>query len=348
MAGEQMDESDRQLLRLANMARLAVQATPAPVALSRRITVGFRGKARLYYYPPKGGPSLGTPLVLFPYLGISRPYIFDLRPGESFAEFLAAEGIPFYLVDWGIFGPEDRDMGMDTVIADMIPALLGQAIDHARAEAATLFGYCMGVPMTASALAHNPALPVRNYLAMVGPIDFSEGDFPKQTAEDHFDVDAIVETFDMMPAELIRSGFKLLNPVGDAQLAANLAQNAWNAEWLRGFLAMNRWSNEWAPLPKNFFRQWVRHFYQGNELIKGRFEVLGRPVDLARIRVPLLCIGATNDQIVPPASARALVDAVSSEDRQFLELPGGHISVIAGRKARTQVWPAVVEWLRAH
>lgn len=343
-----MEESERQLLRMANGTRLMLQGTPAPVALSRRRAVGFRGKARLYYYPPDGEASVKTPLVLFPYLGISRPYIFDLRPGESFAEHLAAEGIPFYLCDWGSFGPEDRDMGMDDVIADMIPSLVDQVLDHSGADAVTAFGYCMGVPMTTSAIATNPDMPVKNLLAMVGPIDFSEGEFPMQTNEDRFDVDAVVETFDMMPAEFVQSGFKMLNPMGDVQQAKNLAENMWNQEWLRGYLAMNRWSNEWMPLPKTFFRQWVRHFYQGNELVQKQFRIMGQTVDLEKVTAPLLCVAATNDTIVPTASAKALMTAVGSEDKTFMELPGGHISVIAGRKARQQVWPSVTEWLKAH
>ncbi len=340
-------ETDNELLRLAQGLRDALGA-PAPVAQSRRIAVGFRGKARLYYYPPKDGGRFKTPLVLFPYLGISRPYIFDLRPGESFVEFLHEEGVPFYLTDWGVFGPEDRDMGMDDVIADMIPSLLEQAIKHSGAEAATVFGYCMGVPMSASAIASHPGLPVKNYLGMVGPIDFSVGEFPRMTDDDRFDVDAIIETFDMMPAEFIRSGFKLLNPLGDVSQAQSLLQNAMNPQWLVGYKAMNRWASEWQPLPKQFFRQWVKHFYQRNELVQGQFRVLGEQVNLADITVPLLCIGASHDEIVPPQSARALVEGVASKDKQFLELEGGHISVIAGKRARQQVWPAILKWLQEH
>jgi len=340
-------ESDTELLRLAQGLRDALGA-PAPVALSRRTVVGFRGKAKLYYYPPKDGGRFTTPLVLFPYLGISRPYIFDLRPGESFAEFLYEQGVPFYLTDWGIFGPEDREMGMDDVIGDMIPSLVRQALRHSGAEAVTAFGYCMGVPMTASALASQPDLPVKNFLAMVGPIDFTVGEFPRITDDDKFDVDAIVETFDMMPAEFVRSGFKMLNPMGDLAQAQTLLQNVSNPQWLVGYKAMNRWASEWLPLPKQFFRQWVRHFYQRNELFEGHFRVLGEEVNLREIRAPMLCVGASKDDIVPAASARALVDSVGSTDKQFLELEGGHISVIAGRRAKQQVWPALVEWLKAH
>src|SRR5512143_3307854 len=80
-------ESDAEFLKLANGIREATMGPPAPIGQSRRTAVAFRGKAHLYYYAPKDGAQLKTPLVLFPYLGISRPWIFDLRPGESFAEF---------------------------------------------------------------------------------------------------------------------------------------------------------------------------------------------------------------------------------------------------------------------
>lgn len=340
-------ETEAELLRMAQGLRDALGA-PAPVALSRRVVAGFRGKAKMYYYPPKDGGRLKTPLLLFPYLGISRPYIFDLRPGESFVEFLHEEGVPFYLVDWGIFGPEDREMGMDDVIADMVPSLVQQAVRHSGADGVTMFGYCMGVPMTSSALASQPSLPVKNYLSMVGPIDFSVGDFPMMTTEDRFDVDSIVETFDMMPAEFVRSGFKMLNPMGDLAQAQSLLQNASNPQWLIGYKAMNRWASEWLPLPKQFFRQWVRHFYQGNELVQGKFRVMGEVVNLRDITVPVLCVGASKDDIVPPGSAKALVDSVGSADKTFLELEGGHISVIAGRRAKQVVWPALLEWLQEH
>ena len=341
-------ESDQAILRLANGLRTAAVGPPAPVAQSRRSAVGFRGKARLYYYPPKDGGRFATPLVLFPYLGISRPYIFDLRPGESFAEFLHEEGIPFYLCDWGVFGPEDRDMGMDDVIADMIPAFIRQAVAHSGADAITAFGYCMGVPMLAAALAADPSLPVRNVLTMVGPIDFGVGEFTAVMDNEGFDIDSIVETFDLMPAEFIRSGFKMMNPMGDTQQMQTLMEKAGDEQWLTAYRAMNRWSNEWVPLPKQFFRQWVRHFYQGNELVKGEFRVCGEKVSLGDITAPLFCIAASYDDIVPPACAQALVENVGSTDKRFLELQGGHISLIAGRRARQTAWPAVSGWLKEH
>jgi polyhydroxyalkanoate synthase len=103
-----------------------------------------------------------------------------------------------------------------------------------------------------------------------------------------------------------------------------------------------------VPLPKQFFRQWVQHFYQANELVQGKFRVMGESVNLRDLTVPVLCVGASKDDIVPPQSAKALVDSVGSTDKTFLELEGGHISVIAGKRAKQVVWPALLEWLREH
>jgi polyhydroxyalkanoate synthase len=42
---------------------------------------------------------------------------------------------------------------------------------------------------------------------------------------------------------------------------------------------------------------------------------------------------------------RALIDAVDSREKDYVELPGGHISLIAGRGAAVHCWPKVSDWL---
>ena len=110
---------------------------------------------------------------------------------------------------------------------------------------------------------------------------------------------------------------------------------------------MNRWSNEWVGFPGEFFRQWIKWFYQENRLAKGELKLRGRRVDLSTVKQPILVVAARKDTITPPASARALVDLVGSTDKEYEELPGGHISLIAGRQAHQYLWPRLVQWLRA-
>ncbi len=89
----------------------------------------------------------------------------------------------------------------------------------------------------------------------------------------------------------------------------------------------------------------MKDFYQANKLIRNELTLGGRSVRLSAIGCPLLVVGAKQDYICPPECARALMDAVSSSNKEYFELPGGHISLIAGRGAARNVWPKVSTWL---
>ena len=163
----------------------------------------------------------------------------------------------------------------------------------------------------------------------------------------YFDVDKYVDTLGSIPADMVKLGFKLLKPTMDLSTNVNLWWNLWNPAYVAGFHALNKWANEYLPFPGEFFRHWVKDFYQQNKLIKGELVMGGRRVDLREIRCPVLAVGAKEDNIAPPACVRALMEAVGSRDKEYLELPGGHISLIAGRGASVHCWPRVASWLAA-
>ena len=48
---------------------------------------------------------------------------------------------------------------------------------------------------------------------------------------------------------------------------------------------------------------------------------------------------------VPIKHVKCLMDAVSSRDKEYLEMRGGHISVFSGRQANKVMWPKLDEWL---
>ena len=159
------------------------------------------------------------------------------------------------------------------------------------------------------------------------------------------DIDKLVDAFGSLPSDMVRVGFKMLKPTMDLTTFTNLWWNLCDDSYVEGFLALNKWANEFTPFPGEFFRQWVKEFYQQNKLVKGELVLGGRSVDLSNIRCPLLVVGAKQDNITPPQCARALMDATSGSDKEYLELPGGHISLIAGRGARRNVWPKVSGWI---
>lgn len=346
LAQRWIEEMEQLAARIGRGAELLWDQSEVPVGLSPRELVGRRGKAKLYLYRARGEQVHRVPVLFVPYLGISRTYVFDL-PGSSFVEFITGQGIDLYMLEWGDHGPEDADFGLEDAVMDIIPAMVRRTLRHSGAKALDLLGYCMGVPMAMSYMGTHPDAPVRALVMMVGPIDFQHGGFFAQwTAKDTFPVDKLVDTHKTAPLEYVRLGFKLLAPTGDIATWTNLWRNLGNENYVRSWRAMNRWSNEWVGFPGEFFRQWIKWFYQENRLANGTLSLRGRTVDLKAVKQPILVVAAAKDTIVPPAAARALVDLVGSTEKEYVELPGGHISLIAGRQANQHLWPKLVRWLQ--
>jgi poly[(R)-3-hydroxyalkanoate] polymerase subunit PhaC len=338
------EELDRNSRRLINLTRMVGAPADPKVGQTPREEIYKRNKSRLYRYASTRRHR--TPLLFVPNLGISRPYIFDLLPGGSFVEHMTREGFDFYLLDWGIFGPEDNGLTFEECVVKILPRMARKVLETSNAESLSVLGYCMGAPLSASFVASHPEVPVKNFVNMAGPIDFSKiGLFGLWLDERHFDVDRFIDTLGSVPADMVKAGFKLLRPTMDLSTNINLWWNLWNDKYVEGFNALNKWANEYVAFPGEFFRQWVRDFYQQNRLVKGELVFGGRPVRLGAITCPVFVVGAKEDYIAPPASVRALIDGVASREKEYVELPGGHISLIAGRGASIHCWPKVSAWL---
>lgn len=340
------DEWVRTLRRSARALELMTGPAEPEIGLSPRVLVYRRNKARLYRYDsPRTRP---VPVLFVPNLGISRPTIFDLQPGSSFVEYMCGQGFDFYLLDWGVYGEEDNGLTVDECVTRILPRVARRVLETSGAPELAVIGYCMGAPLSVSFVALHPEVRVRAYVNMAGPIDFSKaGLFARWLDKRFYDVDRMVDTVGAIPADWIRAGFKLLKPTMDLSTALNLWWNLDNDRYVEGYRALSRWANEYVPFPGEFFRQWVKDFYQDNRLVQGTLRLGGRTVELGGIRCPVFVASGAEDNIAPAPCVRALLDHVGSEDQTDLELPGGHISLIAGRGASVHCWPRVSTWLTA-
>jgi polyhydroxyalkanoate synthase subunit PhaC len=111
------------------------------------------------------------------------------------------------------------------------------------------------------------------------------------------------------------------------------------------WLAMNKWVNDGIPFAGAAFRQWVRDCYQRDVLVKAEVRLRGQVVDLANITAPLLVIAGRQDHICTIAQAEAVLPLVSSADKNSLVFDAGHVGLLTGAEARTQLWPALRGWL---
>ena len=65
------------------------------------------------------------PLLLV-FALMNRPSILDLRPGNSFVEYMVDQGFDVYLLDWGTPGQEDRNLKFDDYVLDYLPRPSGR------------------------------------------------------------------------------------------------------------------------------------------------------------------------------------------------------------------------------
>jgi len=91
-----------------------------------------------------------------------------------------------------------------------------------------------------------------------------------------------------VPADMVKAGFKLIKPTMDLSTNLNLWWNLWNDKYVEGFQALNRWASEYVAFPGEFFRHWVRDFYQDNKLFLTSLFLLTIAFCLAMLRLSLI------------------------------------------------------------
>src|SRR5207244_11051560 len=128
-----------------------------PVAVTPR-RQGWRRDGVVLYRYGSGSRAKATPILLVMSL-VTKPYVFDLRPGSSLVADLLAAGQDVYLLDWGTPGPADAYNGLETYCDEYLPKAIDAALRTSRASGITLLGYCVGALLCLVTLAANPALP---------------------------------------------------------------------------------------------------------------------------------------------------------------------------------------------
>jgi len=93
------------------------------------------------------------------------------------------------------------------------------------------------------------------------------------------------------------------------------------------------------------YREWITWMYKENRLVRGRMRLDGRRVDLHNVDQNVLVVTAGADHIAPRQGTLPLLDMLGSEDVTHFDRPGGHIGLMAGSRARREIWPDLAEWL---
>ncbi|MBA2638261.1 MAG: alpha/beta fold hydrolase [Solirubrobacterales bacterium] len=325
-------------------ANLILTQGDAPIGSSPKDVVWTHRTTTLYRY--RSSERRHAVPVLLVFALINRPDIFDLRAGNSFVAFLLEEGYDVFLIDWGVPADEDADLGLDSYVCDELHWAVRETLRASGQDEVSLLGWCIGGTLSAMYGALHLG-PVRNLVLLTTPIDTTGSLYARWVGREDFDADLVARTLPSVPGAMINSANKLMKPMTNywttyRRLWKDVVEGSVRRDAQQ---AMARWVADNPPFAGRAYREWVEAMYQRNQLVGGRLRLRGRRVDLRAIDQNLLVVTAGADHIAPRRGTLPLLDLVISEDVTHLDRPGGHIGLMAGSKARKEIWPDIAGWL---
>lgn len=317
------------------------------LATTEKEAVYSDGKRTLYRYKAlKKGKICAVPLLIV-YAMVNRYTMMDIQEDRSLIRNLLNQGMDLYIVDWGYADRSDRYITME----DLIEGFLNDAVDFIcqkhKLEKINLLGVCQGGTFSAIYTALHVD-KIQNFISMVTPIDFESDEGLLNIWSKELDVDAMVDYYGNVPGSIMNQGFLMLQPfMLSIQKYINLVDSMADQKQLENFLRMETWIFDSPNQPGEVLRKFLKDLFQENKLAKGEFQLGNRYVDLKQINMPVMVIYAEQDTLIPPSSAKALVDLIGSKDIEQLSYPVGHIGMYVSGKTQKTLAPSIANWINA-
>ncbi len=295
------------------------------------------GGSRLLDYSVPGGGA-GPTVLVAPSL-VNRAYVLDLAPERSMLRHWAAGGVRPVLLDWGWPGEAERRFSL----TDYCTGRLERAM-AVLPSPLVLAGYCMGGLLALAAALRRPE-QVSGLLLLATPWDFHAAD----PGVGRLAMAALAQAMPALsagtlPVDALQAMFALQDPDGIAAKYRGFAALDPAGERARMFVAIEDWLADGIPLAAPVAVECLGGWYGENTPGSGRWQIAGQAVDPAALRCPALVALPAQDRIVPPESAAALARLIPGA--AVLRPAAGHVGMVVGAHAQTQLWDPALDWLR--
>ncbi len=336
---------ERNALRARNGIKMATGYGRPGVGCTPKDVVWSSGKVELWHYRSE---SVGyRPPVLIAFSLVTRSYILDLAPGNSFVQRLLDAGLDVYLVDWGVPDEHEAHNRLEDYTDRYLPQAIEQVLEDSGCDEVNLLGYCFGGVLSLLCLAHQPDLPVRSLTTIATPVDMTKmGLFAELFRRGELKVDDVLDENGNLPPSVMRQGFRILKPTADLAKYATLLEKLWDDRYVDSYQTMTQWTSDHIPFPGAAARQSVEMLMRENGMMTDQLRLGGERVHLSDIRCPLLNVVAERDHIVPVEAAKPLLDLVGSSEKDELLLDAGHIGLAVGGTAAKVTIPRIIEFLQ--
>ncbi len=281
--------------------------------------------------------------ILIVYAYINRPYVLDLHEGVSVVRKMLNEGLDVWMIDWGYPKRADRFY----TIADYVD-YIHKCVEYIKKERGvdkvTLHGYCLGTTLSVIYTTLYPK-NVKNLIVQAPPINFDTKNTLALWAK-NIDPVKISRTMGNATGDLLNIAFLLVDPirltVGKYQ---SLLDNLQNEKFVRNFLYMDHWIFDSPAIPGKVFEEYITRWYHKNEIMKGKYSLNGKKVDLKKITMPTLVLVAERDHITPPEAAVPFYKAIPSKDKLLLSIDKGHIGLTVSGASHKKLWGKAIKWI---
>ncbi|MCX7287879.1 MAG: class I poly(R)-hydroxyalkanoic acid synthase [Rhodobacterales bacterium] len=292
--------------------------------------VVFRNRMlELIQYAPTTEKVHKTPLLIFPPW-INKFYIMDLKLQNSLIKWIVDQGFSLFVVSW-----VDPDMtyagtSMDDYIRDGFLRAMAEVRRITGEAQINATGYCIAGTTLGLTLAHlqkagDATVKTATFFTTLADFsdpgevgvflndDFVDG-IERQTAQDGI----LSKVFMGRTFSFLRSNDLIYAPaiksymLGEAPPAFDLLY----------------WNGDGTNLPATMAIEYLRGLCQNDGFAKGEFQVFGKPVSLADVRLPLIAIACETDHIAHWRGSFNSIKQMGSTDKTFILSQSGHIAGI--------------------
>lgn len=306
---------------------------------------------------PTDVPARGTtmaPVLLVPPLG-APDFAFDLRHGASLVEDLLATGRDVYIVTYAASGPAAGRRGIELWVDEIVPAATYAVSEAHSGTEVHLVGWSLGGLFTLLAAANGVAgPPIRSVTAFASPVDVSAVPLvaPFRSVAEYTGgrvFSAAYRTLGSFPATAVRWAFQLSSVERYLTKPVTVLTHLADRPLLEQIEAVDLLMASMTAYPGRAFGQLYHHVIRSNDLSRDDLRLAGRPVRLAEVTAPVLLIAGAEDVIAPvPSVERATALLTNSADLRFVIHPGGHLGVLAGRRAADHSWRDLITFMADH
>ena len=263
-------------------------------------------------------------LVVPPPIG--RFYFLDLRPGRSFVEYAVSRGIQMFMLSWRNPHEEQAEWNLDTY-ASRVSSAIDEVREITGSDDVNVIGFCAGGIITTTLLNHLAArgdTRVHSMSYAVTMLDFGR---PEQLAA--FSAPRVLEFAKarskkkgLISARDMGSAFTWLRP---DDLVFNYVVNNYLMGRKPPAFDILAWNADGTNLPGALHGQFLDIFAHNLLAKPNAFEVLGTPIELARIKVPTFVSGAIADHLTTWANCYRTTQLLGG-DSTFVLSYSGHIA----------------------